>query len=55
MARLRAAPATTRSLEDTVEDSEKGYVLGLDYFGPFEPDVDGNTYGLYMNNVYVVR
>ena len=47
MARMRAPSAFTRAPEDTVEDSDKGYVIGLDYFGPFEPDVDGNVYGIY--------
>ena len=47
MARMRDAPATKRSPDAMVEDSDKGYVLGLDYFGPFEPDVDGNVHGLY--------
>ena len=29
-----------------VTDAEKGYVLGVDFFGPFDPDVDNNVYGM---------
>ena len=29
-----------------ITDADKGYVWGLDYAGPFPPDVDGNVYFL---------
>ena len=29
-----------------VEGSDKGYVLGIDIYGPFEPDLEGNTHSL---------
>ena len=29
-----------------IEDSDKGFVLGIDLYGPFTPDVDGNVYAL---------
>ena len=44
MARMRA-PKASRT-DGVVADADKGYVLGIDYAGPFDPDVDGNTYAL---------
>ena len=44
MARMRAPMA--RESEGEVIDADKGYVLGVDYVGPFEPDVCGNVYAL---------
>ena len=29
-----------------IEESDKGFVLGIDLYGPFTPDVDGNVYAL---------
>ena len=36
-----------RRTDGKVQDADKGYVLGVDYAGPFEPDVNGNTYALF--------
>ena len=46
MARLTAPPTTRNSLDSVIEDSEKGFVLGIDLYGPFTPDVDGNVYAM---------
>ena len=44
--RLTATPATRNALDSVIEDSDKGFVLGIDLYGPFTPDVDGNVYAL---------
>ena len=46
MARLTAPPATRNPLDSEIEDSNKGFVLGIDLYGPFSPDVDGNVYAM---------
>ena len=46
MARLTAAPATRNPPDGEIADSDKGFVLGIDLYGPFTPDVDGNVYAL---------
>ena len=46
MSRMRAKQAKARGTNATVTDSDKGYVLGVDFFGPFDPDVDGYIYGM---------
>ena len=46
MSRMRAKQAKARGTDATVTDSDKGYVLGVDFFGPFDPDVDGYIYGM---------
>jgi hypothetical protein len=45
-ARMRAKNATRNSDRFDIEGSDKGNVWGLDYCGPFPPDVDGNVYFL---------
>ena len=45
-ARLTATPATRNQLDSEIEDSDKGFVLSIDLYGPFTPDVDGNVYAL---------
>jgi len=44
-ARLTSKPGRRRHGEP-VRGADKGYVLGIDYLGPFEPDLDGNSYAL---------
>ena len=46
-ARMRATRATRKDASDTVQGADQGYVLGIDYAGPFDPDVDGNMYALF--------
>ena len=46
MSRMRRKQARARGVDDVVADAEKGYVLGIDFFGPFDPDVDNNVYGM---------
>ena len=46
MVRLTAPPATRNPLDSEIEDSDKGFVLGIDLYGPFTPDVDGNVYAV---------
>ena len=46
-ARLTATPANRNPLDSVIEDSDKGFVLGIVHlYGPFTPDVDGNVYAL---------
>ena len=45
-ARMRAKNATRNTDRYDIEGSESGNVWGLDYCGPFPPDVDGNVYFL---------
>ena len=45
-ARLTATPANRNPLDSVIEDNDKGFVLGIDLYGPFTPDVDGNVYAL---------
>ena len=45
MSRMRAPMA--KKTDGKVMDADKGYVIGVDYAGPFEPDVDGNVYALF--------
>ena len=45
-ARLTATPTTRTPLDSEIEDSDKGFVLGIDLYEPFTPDVDGNVYAL---------
>ena len=44
-ARMTAKPGHRKSVDDLVTGSEKGFVLGVDYIGPYSPDVDGNIWG----------
>ena len=46
MARMRAAPASKREDRYDIGSGEQGYCIGIDYAGPLNPDVDGNTYFL---------
>ena len=46
MARLTKPPGTRNPLDSAIEDSDKGFVLGIDLYGPFTPDVDGNVYAM---------
>ena len=45
-ARMRAPPARKRKEGQVVVGAALGYVMSMDYAGPFEPDVDGNKYFL---------
>ena len=42
---MTAKPGHRKSVDDLVTGSEKGFVLGVDYIGPYSPDVDGNIWG----------
>ena len=45
-ARMTAKQSTRNADPRAIQGAEKGFVLGLDLFGPFTPDVDGNEYAL---------
>ena len=36
-------PATRKHYLDEVDMADKGFVFGVDYMGPYIPDVDGNV------------
>ena len=44
-ARLTQKKALRRAPGKQVTGAEKGYVIGVDFVGPFSPDVDNNKYG----------
>ena len=46
MSRLTKAPATRNTPDSVIEGSDKGFVVGIDLYGPFTPDVDGHTYAM---------
>ena len=46
MSRLTKAPATRNAPDSVIEGSDKGFVVGIDLYGPFTPDVDGHTYAM---------
>ena len=46
MARLTKPPGTRNPLDSAIEDSDKGFVLGVDLYGPFTPDVNENVYAM---------
>lgn len=41
---MRAQSATKNADRYDITDADKGNVWGIDYAGPFPPDVDGNVY-----------
>ena len=45
-ARMMAKYNTSNPMDGDIKGGDKGYVYSLDYIGPYEPDVDGNIYGL---------
>ena len=53
MARARAQAATRNSSRFEIDGADKGDVWGLDYAGPFPPDVDDNVY--FLQGVEVGR
>ena len=42
--RLTAKLAYRMDDDDVVKGADKGYVMGVDYIGPYVPDVDGNIW-----------
>ena len=46
MSRLTKAPATRNTPDSVIEGSDKGFVVGIDLYGPFTPDVNGHTYAM---------
>ena len=44
-ARLTAKLAYRSKDGDVIRGANKGYVMGVDYIGPYAPDVDGNVWG----------
>ena len=42
---MTTKPAYRKSIDNKVKGSEKGLVLGVDYIGPYLPDVDKNLWG----------
>ena len=45
-ARLTTRMAKRRDIESSVEESDKGFVVGIDLVGPYQKDVEGNVYAL---------
>ena len=45
-ARIMSKKNTSNPLDVEIQDSDKGFVYNLDFVGPYEPDVDGNIFGL---------
>ena len=45
-ARFRRAAAKKMEANHKVGGAAWGWVLGIDYFGPFDPDCDDNVWGL---------
>ena len=45
-ARLTTRQARRQYIEDSVEGSDKGFVLGIDLIGPYSKDLSGNSFAL---------
>jgi hypothetical protein len=45
--RIAAPRSVRRGVGADVRGADEGYVLGIDLYGPFPPDVDGHTYALF--------
>ena len=45
-ARLTTKPAKSTSPKDNIKCSNKGLVLGVDYIGPYDKDIDDNLWGM---------
>ena len=43
---MTAPPATRRGDPRAIADATRGFVLGVDLYGPFTPDVDGNVWAM---------
>jgi len=50
-ARMVDKAAVRQAADAIVEGGEKGWVAGVDIFGPMEPDLSGNVYGMVLVEV----